>query len=159
MIKVGLERLILEGRIWLQDSYLKIKEISGLDASFTSDTPTPEANHLYIYVKDKAGVATPYWKDDAGVEHEFGDAASIVASNLRVEEVDGSPSIAAVTKLQFDQADGFIVTNPGGGATARVNLTSSLAGNAWSVLTNGDVANPEIEFDSFGDVVMVETPR
>jgi len=152
MIKVGAERIIIQGRIWLQDAYLKIKEISGLAASFTSDTLCPEADHIYVYVKDKAGVATPYWKDDACVEHEFGDAASIVPGSLVIEEVDGSPSIPAATTLQFDQADGFVVTNPGGGGIARVNLTGA-SGGEWSVLTNGSTNLPEPIYAS-GDVIM-----
>ena len=154
MIKVGLERLILQGRIWLQDSYLKIKEISGADASFTSDTPCPEDDHLYIYVKDKAGVATPYWRDDACVDHEFGDAAAISAGSITVEEVDGSPSIANATTLQFDQDVGFVVTNPGGAGIARVSLSGATpVGGEWSVLTNGSTDLPEPIYAS-GDVIM-----
>ncbi len=67
---IGAERIIVEGRIWLQNAYFKIKEIAA--TSFSSETgTTPEADHIYAYVKDKAGVATPYWTDDAGVIHEF----------------------------------------------------------------------------------------
>jgi hypothetical protein len=66
MIKVGLERILTQGRIWLEEGYLKIKEV-GASISGLS----PDDNHLHIYVKDKSGTATPYWKDDADVEHEF----------------------------------------------------------------------------------------
>lgn len=33
------------------------------------------------------------------------------------------------------------------------------AGSAWSVLTNGDGASPELIFTDDGDVIMTETPR
>jgi hypothetical protein len=33
------------------------------------------------------------------------------------------------------------------------------AGSAWSVLTNGDPADPQLVWDSFGDVIMTEVPR
>jgi len=42
-----------------------------------------------------------------------------------IREVDGTPSIAAPDILEFDQATGFVVSNPGGN-TARVSLTSIL---------------------------------
>ena len=66
MIKVGVERILAQGRVWLEEGYIKIKEI-GASISGLS----PDDNHLHIYVKDKSSVATPYWKDDADVEHEF----------------------------------------------------------------------------------------
>lgn len=39
-----------------------------------------------------------------------------------------------------------------------IKAAASLGGDSseWSVLTNGDPVNPEVVFDSFGDVVMVE---
>jgi hypothetical protein len=37
------------------------------------------------------------------------------ASPLTVEEADGAPTISSVVKIQFDQADGFLVTDEGGG--------------------------------------------
>ena len=46
-----------------------------------------------------------------------------------VEEVDGAPSITGVSTLRFDQADGFVVTNPGANI-ARVDLAQSIAASA-----------------------------
>lgn len=43
---------------------------------------------------------------------------------LTVQEVDGAPSVANTTTLQFDQADGFSVTDVGGGV-AKVKFTGS----------------------------------
>lgn len=41
---------------------------------------------------------------------------------LTVEEADGSPSYTGISTLRFDQADGFVVTNPSAGV-ARVDFT------------------------------------
>src|SRR5262249_590349 len=41
---------------------------------------------------------------------------------ITVREVDGVPSITPVTIIEFDQADGFAVSNPGTGI-ARINFT------------------------------------
>jgi hypothetical protein len=52
--------------VWLESAYLKIKEVG----SSVTDL-SPDDDHIHIYVKDKSGTATPYWKDDADTEHEF----------------------------------------------------------------------------------------
>lgn len=41
---------------------------------------------------------------------------------LAVKEFDGAPSISSVTSLEFDQADGFVVSTPGAGR-AKINFT------------------------------------
>jgi len=46
------------------------------------------------------------------------------AGSLTVEEQDGSPSYTGVTKLQFDQADGFSLSNPATGTT-RVDILAA----------------------------------
>lgn len=43
-----------------------------------------------------------------------------------VEEVDGSPSLNNITKILFDQADGFTLTEPVAG-TVRVDYTPAAA--------------------------------
>jgi hypothetical protein len=45
---------------------------------------------------------------------------------LTVEEVDGTPSLTNISKLQFDQADGFVLTQPVAG-TARIDYTPAAA--------------------------------
>ena len=55
---------------------------------------------------------------------------SAASGSLTVEEVDGVPSVANVTTLRFDQADGFIVSNPGAGI-ARVDLTAGGASTVY----------------------------
>jgi hypothetical protein len=76
MILIGLERIIAQGRIWFQDAYLKIKEVGSSVSSLS-----PSDNFIHIYVKDKSGTATPYWKDDGDTEHEFADAATVPPIN------------------------------------------------------------------------------
>lgn len=56
---------------------------------------------------------------------------------LTVQEVDGAPSVAAVTVILFDQADGLVVSDLGGGM-ARVDLAAIPA----SVLADWTVATP-----------------
>ncbi len=51
---------------------------------------------------------------------ETGGAAG---ASLTVEEVDGAPSIASVTKIKFAQADGFTVSGGAGIATINVSAT------------------------------------
>lgn len=46
--------------------------------------------------------------------------------SITVEEVDGTPSVASVTIVQFNQTDGFTVTEPVAG-TARVSFTGGSA--------------------------------
>lgn len=45
---------------------------------------------------------------------------------LTVEEVDGTPSLTNISKLQFDQADGFALTQPVAG-TVRIDYTPAAA--------------------------------
>jgi hypothetical protein len=46
----------------------------------------------------------------------------------------------------------------GSGLTMTNQVLSASGGGTWDVLTNGDAADPEVMFDSFGDVVMLFTP-
>ena len=46
-----------------------------------------------------------------------------------------------------------------GATTYAFQPPTSQAGSAWSVLTNGDPADPQLVWDSFGDVIMTETVR
>jgi hypothetical protein len=80
MIEVGVERIIVQGRIWLRDAYLKIKALTDTGSSgesFTSDTPTPTEDYIYFYAKEATagGKAAPWWKDETGTEYEVGGTA------------------------------------------------------------------------------------
>lgn len=48
----------------------------------------------------------------------------VPSSVFTVEDIDGTPSYRDITKLQFDQADGFTITNPSTGV-ARIDLTNT----------------------------------
>lgn len=45
------------------------------------------------------------------------------SGGITVEEVDGAPSLPATTILQFDQTDGFVVSQPVAG-TAKVKFSA-----------------------------------
>lgn len=65
--------------------------------------------------------------------------------SLTVQEVDGSPAVASVSIIEFAQAQGFVVTDQGGG-TARVDLSAvpysalSLTGSILNADVNASAA-------------------
>lgn len=63
--------------------------------------------------------------DENGIVQGTGGGGTPV-TEITVEEVDGDPTYPATTKLQFDQADGFVVSQPVAG-TARVDSTGTPA--------------------------------
>ena len=79
---------------------------------------------LWAVDADFSGVVTvsrtPTATTDAA-NKAYVDAAGLIG--LTIEEVDGAPSVANATVLRFDQADGFVVTNPAG-TTLRVDLAA-----------------------------------
>jgi hypothetical protein len=52
----------------------------------------------------------------------------------------------------------FVLTSNGPGAVPTFQAAGG-AGSAWSVLTNGDAINPDLVYDSDGDVIMTELLR
>lgn len=66
---------------------------------------------------------------------------------IEVEEVDGSPSYSSVTELRFDQADGFVVTQPAGGV-ARVDMAAATGSQAGIVSLSAQVVGAGVK--SFG---------
>jgi hypothetical protein len=89
-----------------------------------------------------------FFRDDTAQEYTWDSAAQSwilvmgggPGASVTVQESDGTPAVASVDNLQFDQADGFVVTDLGGG-DARVdldaipqakvaNLTTDLAGKS-----------------------------
>lgn len=133
MIFPGVERLILQGRIWLQDAYFKIKKIAATE--FTSEPPgttTPEADHIYVYAKDSVanpGVVSPWWKDEAGDEHEVGDAASSYTDEQAQDAVGGILTDSSSVDFTYDDGAPSI--------TAAV-LPAGVDHNSLANLTTGD---------------------
>lgn len=68
----------------------------------------------------------------------FGSAPS----SLIVREVDASPSISGVTILEFENANGLVVTNPSG-TTARIDL-SSLVTRLGQLIESGEITDSTI---------------
>lgn len=74
----------------------------------------------YILVLPKVGPTTGQVLLSAnGDSLAFGS----VPSGLTVREVDGSPSISGATVIEFENTNGFVITNPSG-TIARVDLSS-----------------------------------
>lgn len=63
--------------------------------------------------------------DENGVLQGTGGTGTTI-TEITVEEVDGTPTYPNTSKLQFDQADGFVVSQPVAG-TARVDSTGTPA--------------------------------
>ena len=66
-------------------------------------------------------------------------AISTGGGSLTVKEADGAPSVAA-TQLQFDSADGLVVTDLGGGV-ARIDLSGIPGALLGSDITESQIVN------------------
>lgn len=91
-----------------------------------------------------------FWRDDLGTLYTWNGTAWATAAApgaLTVEEADGVPSVASVTTIRFDSADGLIVTDLGGGV-ARIDLSgipaSALAGVPAHATSHQDAGSDEI---------------
>ena len=65
IIQIGIERIILEGRIWIQ-GYLKM-QVRGTDETAL----TPATGYVHVYAKTSGTTTKLYYRDDAGTEHEI----------------------------------------------------------------------------------------
>jgi hypothetical protein len=72
-----------------------------------------------LNVSVRATVPTPTSATDAATRQYVDDRLTV----LTIEEADGSPSLTNQSTIRFDQADGFVVTNPSAGV-ARIDLTA-----------------------------------
>lgn len=63
MTHVGLERIILQFRIWIE-GHLKMKAQTSEVTSLV-----PDAGFIHIYAKDDSGTTRLFYRDDAGAEH------------------------------------------------------------------------------------------
>ena len=86
------------------------------------------------------------------------------ASELTVEEADGSPQYTGINTLRFDQSDGFTVTNPATGV-ARIDFTGSGSVSAWkepvrvATTANGTLASSFENGDSVDGVTLATGDR
>ncbi len=94
----------------------------------TGDLPAYEINGRTDLATD-GSVKVQMWPGGNGdwlVFQATGATGSAgTGSTINVEERDGSPSYTGITKLQFDQDDGFVLSEPSSGV-ARVKLTPAL---------------------------------
>lgn len=91
-------------------------------------------------------VGARFYRIDLQTEYRWTGTAWNAAgggSAPTVQEVDGTPAVASVGTLKFDQDDGFVVTDEGGGVarvdganstTLRHGLLPTLSGNAAQYL-------------------------
>jgi len=74
---------------------------------------------------------------DASEEfYSFDAPASSTPSGVALAEADGTPSYSAVTSITFDQADGFVLAQPGGAGTARIDLAPASTTQAGIIDTS-----------------------
>ena len=97
---------------------------------------------------DFSGVVTISRTPTNGTDAVNKTYADALTPNPTVEEVDGAPSYADSDTIRFDQADGFVITQPGAGI-ARVDLALTLAsahfanqGTTTTVLHGNAAGNP-----------------
>ncbi len=93
---------------------------------------------------------TKFVRDDGTLATPSGGGGG----SLTIQELDGSPSISAATVLQFDQGDGFAVTNPSG-TTAKVKLTIPDA----TTSSHGLATLAALGLATSGAVVQANDPR
>jgi hypothetical protein len=95
-----------------------------------ADVPTPAAGRVNLFFDSVSG--TLRWRNSDG------SLSSLGAGTITVEEEDGNPSLASISTVRFDQADGFVVSLASSGIaridlsgvpqSAIANLTTDLSG-------------------------------
>jgi hypothetical protein len=75
------------------------------------------------------------WSSGTGERLVLIGSQAAVGGSVTAEEADGSPSYGSVTTLRFDQADGFVLTNPSAGV-ARIDMAAATASQAGIVSTS-----------------------
>lgn len=86
---------------------------------------SPVAGDTEMLGSDTAGAPVLWKESGTGTKWAYVLLGSPVAGGaIEVEAADGTPAYASVTKVTFDQADGFVLTNPSAGVVA-VDLTTA----------------------------------
>lgn len=107
---------------------------------------SPAANKLRIYAKDKAGVSTLYYKDDAGVEHELPGAGSSGVATDTIWDNKGDVAVASGA----DAADNFPV-----GVNDKVFMANS--GETLGVKWDGPVIFKQTALNGNGNKTTTST--
>jgi hypothetical protein len=108
-------------------------DINVTNSAHTHASPTTVTTYL---TSGTSGPARIIWKDSGtGTKRAVvllcGQAAGSGGS-VTVAEADGTPSYASTSTLQFDQADGFVVSQPVAG-TAKVDISAAANGSVGIV--------------------------
>ena len=162
MIKIGLERLLIQGAA----KFEALEDADAVDLLVI-------ANTIAIYCKMVGGISTFWYKDDDQVEHQIANMASVgvtdhgalsglgdddhpqyVLRSILTTNGDLFTRIAGVIARLGIGSAGQVLTVSGGLPAWATQAPSSAS--AWSVLSNGDPVTPELVWDSNGDVIMTE---
>lgn len=100
--------------------------VSGALANPADVTTTQLTAALNLFTSVLQGLAPASGGGTVNFLRADGTWTTPASSAPTVREVDGAPSIATISLLEFDQADGFVVSNPGG-TQARVDFVISTA--------------------------------
>lgn len=93
------------------------------DGSFPGTKPQPRALGPREQIEGEAQIGVEDWATIAGVPVACWPLAP-PGTLMIFREVDGGPTYTAITLAEFDQADGFVLTQPGPG-TVRIDLNPS----------------------------------
>lgn len=118
----------------------QVSGVCPVRVNVTSEAHThasPVAGDTEMLGSDTAGVPVLWKESGTGTKWAYvllGSAAA--AGTIAVEAADGTPAYAGVTKVTFDQADGFSLSQPLGGVVA-VDLLPATESQAGIVSTEG----------------------
>lgn len=183
MIEIGTERIKAIGRQWL-NGWLRMEEQV---APVTTDTVLANTINVYskdkagvsnLYFRDDAQVEHDIG-GAVGTHPILGSTVhtdSTTGTVVRGDVITGQGGTPKWTRLAKGTANQVLamdsvatdvvwktlspsnqVSLPPMWDIFHNSMSASGAGSAWSVLTNGDAAVPEVMFDSNGDVLMTET--
>lgn len=101
---------------------------------------TPSSNSLVVYAKDKSGVSTLYYKNDAGTEIELGASSGITGSgtNGKIVKFTGTGSVGDSVMSESSSTitiAGYLALNA---ANTEVKLTDTGVEARFKVFTSGD---------------------
>ena len=113
---------------------------SGFAGSGTTDVGQWPAYEVTGNTLVSVGTKVMLWPSPSGQFWIFFFPTAITAGGLTVSEVDLAPSYTSITTVRFDQADGFVVSQPAAGI-ARIDQTPASATTVGYVTTGTQTFN------------------
>lgn len=114
----------------------QVKNLTIFNADTVNQTVTVEKLEVANRRKWIQAILEPNWSlqwEYGGTWHVYDEngilqtsLATAPAGSITIEEVDGAPTLVGITTLRFDQADGFVVSQPGANI-ARVDFSGGAA--------------------------------